>query len=255
VEVRDYSVDPAIPLGEVWVRYATGEADLQDTVQAIVDQTRSAGIKARVTAVSTVVLSGVFCVIPDVNGAGPEARERFQREVVKALSGLGIGEPVSMRKLASHVFQIAGLADVAEAQLNCQRLAAPLQTVAADPFLVGAGEQVRPDAGAITVKALKSLAASAATLTAGPATPATSAGAAPATATAAPLVGGAAYAKQVFAAKVLLVYVVEQSHQVYPFVALKNVDAAAGGIAFVGAIAGVHPAKLTVAHVGLGYNV
>ena len=95
----------------------------------------------------------------------------------------------------------------------------------------------------------------AATLTAGPATPATSAGAAPATATAAPLVGGAAYAKQVFAAKVLLVYVVEQSHQVYPFVALKNVDAAAGGIAFVGAIAGVHPAKLTVAHVGLGYNV
>jgi len=167
VEVRDYSVDPAIPLGEVWVRYATGEADLQDTVQAIVDQTRSAGIKARVTAVSTVVLSGVFCVIPDVNGAGPEARERFQREVVKALSGLGIGEPVSMRKLASHVFQIAGLADVAEAQLNCQRLAAPLQPVAADPFLVGAGEQVRPDAGAITVKALKSLAASAATLTAG----------------------------------------------------------------------------------------
>lgn len=167
VEVRDFSVDPAIPLGEVWVRYATGEADLQQTVQAIVDQTRSAGIKARVTEVSTVVLSGVFCVIPDVNGAGQEARERYQREVVKALSDLGIGEPVSMRKLASHVFQIAGLADVAEAQLNCQRLAAPPQPVAADPFLIGAGEQVRPDAGAISVKALQSLAASAATLTAG----------------------------------------------------------------------------------------
>ena len=164
VEVRDFSVDPMIPLGEVWVRFATGKPALQAEVEQVVDQTRAAGIKARVTQVSTVLLSGVFCVIPDVSGAGKEAYARYKAAVVAALAALGIGASVSPRKLASLVFQIAGLADVGDAQLDFLRAAGPAAPVTVDPFLIGADEQARPDEGAISVVALRTLVPSAATI-------------------------------------------------------------------------------------------
>jgi uncharacterized phage protein gp47/JayE len=157
VEVRDFSVDPIIPLGEVWVRFATGEADLQGRVEGAVDQTRSAGIKARVTQVSTVTISGTLCVIPDAIGAGTAAYAAYQQAVVDAVAALGIGEAVSPRKLGALVFRVAGLADIAEAQLDFQRLAAPLQPIAGDPFLISPDEQARPDAGAIEVVPLQAL--------------------------------------------------------------------------------------------------
>lgn len=167
VEVRDFSVDPAIPLGEVWVRFATGEAGLLGKVEGAVDQTRSAGIKARVTQVSTVTISGVLCVIPDAIGAGPAAYAAYQQAVVDALAALGIGQAVSPRKLGSLVFRVAGLADIGEAQLDFQRLAAPLQPITSDPFLISPDEQARPDAGAINVVALQALLPSNAHLTGG----------------------------------------------------------------------------------------
>ena len=73
VEVRDFSIDPDVPLGEVWVRFSTGKPEIEADIVKTVDKTRAAGIKARVTQVSTVTLSGVVCVIPDVNGAGKDA--------------------------------------------------------------------------------------------------------------------------------------------------------------------------------------
>ncbi len=160
VEVRDFSVDPAIPLGEVWVRYATGKAALQAEVDEVVDKTRAAGIKARVTQVSTVTLSGVLRVIPEVNGGSKDAMARYKVSVVTALAALGIGESVSPRKLASKVFQVAGLADVGEVQLSSQRGAGPVLPLTTDPFLIGADEQARPDAGAINVALLQALAVS-----------------------------------------------------------------------------------------------
>lgn len=168
VEVRDFSVDPGIPLGEVWVRFATGKPEIAGEVEEVVDKTRAAGIKARVTQVSTVTLSGRFCVIPDTAGASKDAFTRYQAAVVAALGGLGIGEAVSARKLAALVFRVAGLADVGEVQLDYRRAddesASP---VSADPFLIGADEQARPDEGAIKVLPLQTLAAGAATLASG----------------------------------------------------------------------------------------
>lgn len=161
VEVRDFSVDPAIPTGEVWVRYATGKSGLQDKVSTTVDQTRAAGIKARVTQVATVMLTGTVWVIPDVAGAGKAAFAQYQRAVVDALNALGIGESVSPRKLASKVFQIAGLADVGEVQLDYQRGSAAAQPLLDDPFVVGDGEQAKPDANAITVQPLQAIAVAA----------------------------------------------------------------------------------------------
>jgi uncharacterized phage protein gp47/JayE len=168
VEVRDFSIDPAIPLGEVWVRFATGKPEIATDVNDVVDKTRAAGIKARVTQVSTVTISGTLCVIPDVAGAGKDAFARYQAAVVKALGALGIGEPVSARKLASLVFQIAGLADVGEVQL-AQRHAgdAAASPVTADPYLINPDEQARPDPGAISVLPLQTLAPAAATLSGG----------------------------------------------------------------------------------------
>ena len=165
VEVRDFSVDPQVPVGEVWVRYATGKPGLQAEVDKVVDDTRAAGIKARVTPVSTVTLSGVLRVIPDAGGAGKEAYARYKDSVVAALAALGIGESVSPRKLASRVFQIAGLADVGEVQLDYRRDTDPaVKPLDADPFLIGADEQARPDEGALVVLPLQALAAGAATL-------------------------------------------------------------------------------------------
>jgi uncharacterized phage protein gp47/JayE len=168
VEVRDFSVDAAIPLGEVWVRFATGKPEIAADVISVVDKTRAAGIKARVTQVSTVTLSGSFCVIPDVAGAGKDAFARYKAAVVKALGALGIGEPVSARKLASLVFQFAGLADVGEVQLAQRRSGdAAASPVTSDPSLLQPDEQARPDEGAITVLPLQTLAPGAAKLTGG----------------------------------------------------------------------------------------
>jgi uncharacterized phage protein gp47/JayE len=165
VEVRDFSIDQTIPLGEVWVRISTGKPDLVvPQVIDVVDKTRAAGIKARVTQVAAVTLSGTFYVIPDVSGSGKDAYARYKSAVVSALTALGIGEPVSPRKLASLVFQIAGLADVAEAQLDYVRGSDPAKPVDKDPFVIDAAEQARPDEGAIDVVPVHALAASAASL-------------------------------------------------------------------------------------------
>ena len=121
VEVLDFSIDPTIPPGEVWVRVSTGKPEIMPEVVDIVDKTRAAGIKARVTQVTTLTLSGTFYVIPDARRRSKDAYARYKRAVVSALGSLGIGEAVSARKLASLVFGIAGLADVGEAQLDYVR--------------------------------------------------------------------------------------------------------------------------------------
>ncbi len=165
VEVRDFSVDETIPLGEVWVRFSTGKPDVvAPLVTDVVDRTRAAGIKARVTQVTTVLLSGTFYVIPDVSGSGKDAFGRYKTVVVKALSSLGIGEPVSPRKIGSLIFQIAGLADVGEVQLNYVRGVDPVTPVVTDPFLLSAGEQARPDEGGLKIVPIQGLVASAASL-------------------------------------------------------------------------------------------
>ncbi|EXI78788.1 MAG: hypothetical protein AW10_02778 [Candidatus Accumulibacter appositus] len=165
VEVRDSSVDAAIPLGQVWVRFATGKADLvAPLVEKVVDQTRAAGIKAVVRQVRTVTLSGRFLVIPEALGSGQDAARRYKSALIAALAALGIGEPVSARKLAALSFRIAGLADMGEVQLDYLRGSDASQPVDQDPFVVDAGEQARPDDGAIDVQALHRLAASSAGL-------------------------------------------------------------------------------------------
>jgi len=103
-------------------------------------------------------------VIPDVVGSGKDAYAHYKTAVVSALSALGIGEPVSPRKLASLVFQIAGLADVAEVQLDYIRGSDSAKPVDKDPFVIDAAEQARPDQGAIDVVPVQALAASAAGL-------------------------------------------------------------------------------------------
>jgi uncharacterized phage protein gp47/JayE len=165
VEVRDFSIDETIPVGEVWVRISTGKPDeVGALVDDVVDKTRAAGIKARVAQVSTVLLSGTLYVIPDNTGSGSDAYVRYKTMVVAALSALGIGEPVSPRKLASLVLQVAGLADLGEGQLDYVRGNDPAKPVNTDPFVIDASEQARPDEGSLNVAPIHALAASAASL-------------------------------------------------------------------------------------------
>jgi uncharacterized phage protein gp47/JayE len=168
VEVRDFSMDETIPLGEVWVRFSTQDLTgaVGNAVAQVVERTRAAGIKARVLEVSTVRLSGKFYVIPDVTGSGNAAFASYQAAVAASINALGIGEPVSSRKLAAIVFQIPGLADVADIQLDYVRGSATAEPVDADPFVLGSGEQARTAESAIKVVPVRALAVSAATLAA-----------------------------------------------------------------------------------------
>ncbi len=166
VKVLDQSTDPTVPPGEVWVRVSTGKPEIMPEVVDMVEKTRAAGIKARVIQVTSVTLSGRFYVIPDTAGSSKDAYARYKRAVVSALGSLGIGEAVSARKLASLVFGIAGLADVAEPQLDYVRGSDSLAPVDRDPFVLKADEQARPDDGKIDVVPVRALAATAASLAA-----------------------------------------------------------------------------------------
>lgn len=165
VEVRDCSIDAAIPLGEVWVRFSTGKPEVVGPlVSEMVERTRAAGIKAIVSQVRTVKLSGEFLVIGDATGSGADARQRYRQAALAALKALDIGEPVSARKLAALAFRIAGLADTGEVQLDYVRGSDAAKPVDRDPFVIDTGEQARPDDGAIAVRSLHALHISAASL-------------------------------------------------------------------------------------------
>ena len=161
VEVRDHVVDESIPLGEVRIRYSGGnEADI---LRAI-DDTRAAGIVVRAEAITTVRVLGTIYVIPDeAFTAGSTAA--LEGEVVEALEKLAIGEAAYVRRFSALAYQVAGLADVAEAQLDYEKQrpgeAVPFETGAVgDPFVARPGELVRPDAARLDVVALAGLAAS-----------------------------------------------------------------------------------------------
>jgi uncharacterized phage protein gp47/JayE len=168
VDVRDFSVDETIPLGEVWVRFSTGKSSLvAPLVRDKVEQTRAAGIKAHVFEVSTVLISGKLYVIPEAGGGGSQSYASFKDNVVAQLATLGIGQPVSARKLASQIFQVAGLADVAEIQLRYVRGENAPVDIDNDPFMIDSGEQARADEAAMQVVPVQKITVSTATLTGG----------------------------------------------------------------------------------------
>lgn len=147
VEVLDHSRDPAIPLGEVRVRYNGGDPT---AVRREVDETRAAGVLAQVEEIRRVEITGVFYLIPepDASAGAPAA---FLAAVVESLDALDIAEPLSVRRLAALVYPVAGLADVAEARLSFRKddpsdPGSELTGPVSDPFLVDGTELTRPAA-------------------------------------------------------------------------------------------------------------
>lgn len=158
VEVRDHATDESIPLGEVRVRYSGG--DEAALVKAI-DETRAAGILVRVEAITSVFLSGKVYVIPDT-GFAADSLGALKDAIVTALRALGIGEAAYVRRLTALAYQVAGIADVAEAQLDYAKKkpgdALPSETgQVGDPFVVKSSELVRPDKDNLSVIALDGL--------------------------------------------------------------------------------------------------
>lgn len=155
VEVRDHATDESIPLGEVRVRYSGGD---EAAIVKAIDETRAAGILVRVEAITTVFLSGKVYVIPDV-GFAADSLAKLKSEIVAALKGLGIGEAAYVRRFTALAYQVAGLADVAEAQLDYAKKkpgdVLPSETgQVGDPFVAQASELIRPDEGNLSVLAL-----------------------------------------------------------------------------------------------------
>ncbi len=150
VEVVDNSVDSSIPLGEVRVRYSGGSGNAAATdaaVQQVVEQTRAAGILARLEKINEILVSGVVYVL-----AAPPTPDTavgtLHDLVVDALGALAIGQPLSLRRLGALVYQVNGLAEVAEVQLRYRKAdlnnpGAFLTGVVTDSFLPAQTELVQ----------------------------------------------------------------------------------------------------------------
>jgi uncharacterized phage protein gp47/JayE len=160
VEVFDNSLDSSVPLGEVHVRYSGGD---DSTVLDVVEQTRAAGILAKLEKINKVWINGVFYVIAEP--PTPEnAVETLRVRIVEAINGLAIGQPLSLRRLNALAYQVNGLAEVAEAKLQfCKAdLNAPGECLTGDvgdPFLLGRTELARADDANLKVELITSLAA------------------------------------------------------------------------------------------------
>jgi uncharacterized phage protein gp47/JayE len=125
VAVIDHTVDLAVPLGEVRVRYSAGgdaerRAQIQTAVEQVVDRTRAAGVQAVAEQVQAVTISGQVIVVGTPDG-GPAGAAGYADALRSAIDGTGIGRPLSLRKLVALVFSQPGLADVLEAQLTFGR--------------------------------------------------------------------------------------------------------------------------------------
>lgn len=153
VEVVDHSVDDTVPLGEVRVRYSGGE---RTEVEQAVEGARAAGILARLDEIERVLISGTFYLIPEPS-ASPAAAGPFLAAVAESINALAIGAPLSVRRLNALAYNVPGLADVAEAQLEHDRGGETGQP-ATDPLLIGPSELARPDEtnlDAVLVSAIK----------------------------------------------------------------------------------------------------
>lgn len=156
VEVLDHLRDEAIPLGEVRVRYSGGDLN---AVRAAVERTRAAGVLAKVEEIVTVSVAGTFYLIP-AEAAASAAPAQFVASATAAIKSLGIGDPLQVRRLSALAYGVAGLADVAEAQLTAHKPlpSSPGVPVTSDPLLASASELIRPKQGEIRAVMLAKLA-------------------------------------------------------------------------------------------------
>ena len=157
VEVLDHTLDGTIPLGEVHVYYSGGDTivGLDNQVQSVVNDTRAAGIFARISTIDKVSIAGTFYALPDV-GMPDNAPENFRQAVVAAIGALPVGGALSLRRLNALVYNVAGLKDVAEAQLTATVRAAT-QPIATDPLTIKPTDTLITGADAIKVVVIRAL--------------------------------------------------------------------------------------------------
>nr|WP_238362809.1 baseplate J/gp47 family protein [Actinopolymorpha pittospori] len=169
VAVIDHSVDLDVPLGQVRVRYSVAagseerQAEIDDAVAAVVDRTRAAGVMAVPERVRLVTITGQFVLLPsEIEDVA--AATTYVDTAAQAIRTLSIGEALSLRRLTSLVYQVPGLADVAEAQLNFARESArpglPTSGEVGDLLPVHRSEQAAP--GALTAVVVNGIGAEAA---------------------------------------------------------------------------------------------
>ncbi|MGW5361457.1 baseplate J/gp47 family protein [Actinopolymorpha pittospori] len=169
VAVIDHSVDLDVPLGQVRVRYSVAagseerQAEIDDAVAAVVDRTRAAGVMAVPERVRLVTITGQFVLLPS-EIEDLSAATTYVDTATQAIRTLAIGEALSLRRLTSLVYQVPGLADVAEAQLNFARESArpglPTSGEVGDLVSVHRSEQAAP--GALTALVVDGIGAAAA---------------------------------------------------------------------------------------------
>lgn len=150
VKVFDHSIDNNIPLGYVDVYYSGGksEVSLEGKVRDVVNDTRPAGIYARIYRIGTVYISGTFVLLPDLEMPS-DATQHFLDSAVAVLQTLPVGGPLSVRRLNALAYSVAGIKEVAEAQLFATKDQS-VQSIDSDPYSLN-----RTDAIAVDTNNLK----------------------------------------------------------------------------------------------------
>ena len=167
VEVVDNSVDSSIPLGEVRVRYSGGGGRRQRPRMRPCSRwwsRRGRRGSWRGWRRSTRSWSAASSMSWRRRRRRIRPRGRCTTCVVDAIGALAIGQPLSLRRLGALVYQVNGLAEVAEVQLRYRKadLNNPgefLTGAVTDPFLPAQTELVKPDTANLAVDVLTRLAA------------------------------------------------------------------------------------------------
>jgi uncharacterized phage protein gp47/JayE len=151
-EVRDQTIDGTIPLGEVRVSYG-GENVAEAKVWAAIEETRAAGILVTLSRLHTIYISGTIYVIPAPN-APPSVVEALRARVAQLIDALGVGEALSLRRIGALVYEVPGLADIAEAQLKSRRDSSVTLEDISGTYLTQRDERVKADEANLNARML-----------------------------------------------------------------------------------------------------
>lgn len=170
VDVLDHAADASIPFGEVLVVYSGANSekdgrDLEARMSEAIEDNRAAGIHVRVLSVTQVELFGTIFIHPSPDFDEKTTNVEFKKQMKQALDKLRIGESVYIRGILALAYQVRGILDIAEADLEfeCTKIGTDSQKTritgqVEDVLSAGRSEWIHlKDESRLTIKVLSAI--------------------------------------------------------------------------------------------------